>query len=251
MERYFEINEKGRNIRCKLYCGDLHKIRRAVIFCTGFGGHKDNKAAEKFAERLLSKYKGTALVAFNWPCHGDDVRKKLCLEDCDGYLSSVIAYVKSRFQAEDLYAYATSFGGYLTLKYISEHGNPFKKVALRCPAVNMYGSLGERILSQEDWSRLQKGKDVPVGFDRKVLIGQGFLEELKKNDIREREFLEYAEDILILQGTADEVVSAEEGEKFAENNLIEYVPIDGADHRFQDPCKMEEAIKGILRFFAL
>lgn len=251
MERYFEINEKGRNIRCKLYCGDLHKIRRAVIFCTGFGGHKDNKAAEKFAERLLSKYKETALVTFNWPCHGDDVRKKLCLEDCGGYLDSVIAHVQTHFQPEALYAYATSFGAYMVLKYILEQGNPFKKLALRCPAVDMYGVLRGKIIAPEEWGRLEKGKEIPIGFDRKVMIGLPFLEELQANDIRQRDFLDYAEDILILQGTADEVVSPAETEAFAENNLIEYVPVDGADHRFQDPRKMDTATKHILQFFAL
>ena len=74
MQRYFQINKKGHNIRCKLYYRDLHNVSRVVIFGHGFGGHKDNNAAEKFAERLLSKYKGAAMVTFDWPCHGDDVK---------------------------------------------------------------------------------------------------------------------------------------------------------------------------------
>ena len=56
MHRYFEINEQSHNIRCKLYCQDPKDIRRVVIFCHGFSGHKDNAAAEKFAQRML------------WPC---------------------------------------------------------------------------------------------------------------------------------------------------------------------------------------
>ena len=249
MHRYFEINELGHNIRCKLYYRDLRDIRRVVIFCHGFGGHKDNGAAEKFATRLTTKYKGAAMVTFNWPSHGDDVKKKLTLEDCSTYLELVVAYVRRVYQTEELFCYATSFGGYLTLKYISEHGSPFRKIALRCPAINMYDAMTSAIMSADDLARLQKGIDIPVGFDRKVLIGLPFLNDLKNNDIQSRDFLDWAEDILILHGTADEIVPMDVSYAFADNQLIEFIPIEGADHRFRDPNKMEQAMKYMFDFF--
>ena len=249
MIRYFEINGNGHNVRCKLYCNDPRQIRKIVVFGHGFGGHKDNGAAEKFAERMLSKYKGTALVTFNWPCHGDDVKKKLCLEDCSTYLDMVIRYLKQKYTTEELYAYATSFGGYLMLKYVAEAGNPFRKIALRCPAVNMYDVLTKAIMAPEELEKIQNGKDVSVGFDRKVLVSPQFLKELQKKDIRNYDFLDYAEDILILHGTEDEIVPFDAAYAFAEDNLVEFIPIDGADHRFRDLRKMDQAIKEILEFF--
>lgn len=251
MHRYFEINEKGHNIRCKLYCQDPKSIERVVIFGHGFGGHKDNGAAEKFAQRLISKYKRFAVITFNWPSHGDDVKKKLQLEACSDYLGLVTGYVRQKYRTEEIYCYATSFGGYLTLKYIFEQGNPFRKIALRCPAVNMYEVLTGAIMSREERAALLKGKEIPVGFDRKILVGPVLLEELKRSDIRQWDFLEYAEDILILHGTADEIVPFEAAFGFAERNLIEFAAVEGADHRFRDPDKMEQAIKQILAFFAL
>ena len=80
MYRYFEINQKEQNIRCKIYSWDLKNIQRIVIFGHGFGGHRDNTAAEKFAERMLSKYKDCALLTFNWPSHGDDAKNTLHLD---------------------------------------------------------------------------------------------------------------------------------------------------------------------------
>ena len=251
MHRYFEINDAGHNIRCKLYCNDPKKIRRIVLFCHGFGGHKDNGAAEKFAVRLLSKHNDAAMVTFNWPSHGDDVKKKLNLADCDAYLDRVITYIQQKYQTDALCCYATSFGGYLTLKYICEHGNPFRKVALRCPAVNMYDVITTAIMSEDDLAKLRKGREIPVGFDRKILIGLPFLEELKTHDIAAWDYLDYAEDILILHGTADEIVPFDAVYAFAENNLMEFVPVEGADHRFRDPGRMEQAIKQILAFYAL
>lgn len=247
--RYFEINENGHNIRCKLYCADPRAIRKIVVFGHGFGGHKDNGAAERFAEWMVSKYKGTAMVTFNWPCHGDDVKKKLSLADCGAYLELVVAYLKHRYETEDLYAYATSFGGYLVLKYLAENGNPFRKVALRCPAVNMYEVLTRAIMDADALDKLQKGREVPVGFDRKIPVNPRFLEELQEKDIRAWEYLDYAEDILVLHGTADEIVPFGAAEAFCENQLIEFIPVDGADHRFRNPQKMDQAIKEILDFF--
>ena len=251
MHRYFEINGQGHNVRCKLYCNKPGPAGRAVIFCTGFAGHKDNRAAEGFAEKTLSKHKDVNVIVFNWPAHGDDVKKKLTLEDCEVYLDLVIREAGERFGARELYAYAASFGGYLALKYISERGNPFRKLALRCPAVDMYGVLTRTIMKSDDYDRILKGKDVPVGFDRKITVTRSFLEELQANDLRQRDYLNWAEDMLILHGTADEVVPFADGKAFAEDNLIEFLPVEGADHRFQNPVHMSLATKAVLQLFAL
>ena len=248
-QRYFEINESGHNIRCKLYSDTKQDIRRVVIFCHGFGGHKDNAAAQRFAERMISKFKHTAMITFNWPCHGDDVKKKLTLGDCSAYLTLVCGYARRQFGTDALFCYATSFGGYLVLKYLSEHGSPFHKIALRCPAVNMHQVITKAIMTPENLADIRRGKQIPVGFDRKILIGGSFLKELEENDIQGRDYLDFAEDIRILHGTGDEIVPFAAGEAFAENNLIEFIPIPGADHRFRDTAKMDQAIKSILEFF--
>ena len=251
MHRYFEINESGHNIRCKLYYQDLKNIYRIVLFAHGFGGHKDNGAAEKFALRLTAKYKGCAMITFDWPGHGDDVKKSFHLEDCMRYMELVLEYIERQYQPGEVYSYATSFGAYVTLKYLMEHGNPFKKIALRCPAVNVYDVMTTTIMSENDHERLKKGKEVPVGFDRKVMVGQALLEEMKENDIQNLDFLDYAEDILIIHGTQDEIVRFDVVQEFAENNIIEFIAVEGADHRFRNERKMETAIKAILDFYAL
>lgn len=250
MHRYFEINERGHNIRCKLYAQDPKSVSRVVIFCHGFGGHKDNAAAEKFAQRMISKYKRTAMVTFNWPCHGDDVKKKLKLETCEEYLDLVVNDIRQKYETAGLFCYATSFGGYLTLKYIHAQGNPFQKIVLRCPAVNMFEVLTHTIVSSGELDALSRGREIPVGFDRKIPVSPAFLEALKSSDICTWDFLDWAEDILILHGTADEIVPIEAVHAFAENNLMEFLPIEGADHRFRNPAHMESAIKHILEFFA-
>ena len=249
--KYFNINAQGCSIRCKLYFEDPDRVKTAVLFCHGFGGHKDNRAAERLAGRILEKNRGTALLIFNWPCHGDDVRKTLRLADCERYLEIVLAWLGERYPQAVLCACATSFGGYLLMRWLSCHENPFRRIALRCPAVNMYEVLTGRIMGEEERRRIARGKSVMVGFDRKVTVDAAFLESLRENDLRKMDFLPLAEDVLILHGTKDEIVPFSESEAFAEQNLIEFVPVEGADHRFQDPAKMDLVIAGFLAFFGL
>ena len=249
MQKYFEINECGNNIRCKVYYRDRPAASNAVLYCTGFAGHKDNRATQGFAEKLLAKYKDVIVIVFNWPAHGDDVKKKVSLKDCDTYLELVIRDAKTRFGARRLYSYSTSFGGYLVLKYLSERGNPFEKLAIRCPVVDMYGIFLRSIMKNDDMEKIEKGRDVRVGFDRKITVSRSFLEELQENDIRKREFLDFAEDIIIIHGTADEIVPFEASREFADNNLIEFYPIENADHRFHNPTHMSLANKYVLEFF--
>lgn len=250
MHKYYEINAPGHNVRCKVYYNTRPQARNAVVFGTGFAGHRDNRAAELFAEKALSKHRDLVVVVFNWPAHGDDVKKKLELTDCDTYLRLVVDDTRTRFGAEKLCCYATSFGAYLALKYISEHGSPFERLVLRCPVVDMYESLTRTIMKGDELERILRGKEVPVGFDRKILVTRRLLEDLQANDIRQCDYLDYAESILILHGTKDEVVPFESSRVFADEQLIEFVPVDGADHRFLNPVHMSLANKLAMEFFA-
>lgn len=242
MVKYFDVNEPGHSIRCKLYCHNERAVEKVILFGHGFGGHKDNKAAERFANRVLSKYKSTAVLVFNWPCHGDDVKKKMSLADCDTYITHVLNFCRSHFGTEDIAVHATSFGGYLFLKYIHDHGNPFRQIVLRCPAIHMYSTLSRNIVDENARRLLDKGKDAEVGFDRKIKISPAFLRELEEADISRWDYLEESESIRILHGTKDEVIPMEEVVAFCDENLIEFIPIEKADHRFSDPTIMDKAI---------
>ena len=250
-QHYFNINDAGLNIRCKLYSEGQGEVKTLVICGHGFGGHKDNRAAERFSKHVTDKNHGVAVLTFNWPCHGDDVRKTLRLNDCDAYLSAVLSWAKARYPSAALFGYATSFGGYLFLKYVSEHGNPFLKIALRCPAVPMYDVFAASIMDADDFERIRKGKPVPVGFDRKVAIDRTFLDEIRDADIAKRDYLPYADDLFILHGTKDEIVPFDRVKAFAEDNVIDFEPVENADHRFQSPEKMDFAIARICAFFGL
>lgn len=248
--KYFQINEAGNSIHCKIYYHDLHAVNRVVICLHGFSGHMDNKAVERFSDYVLKKHRDVAVLIYNAPCHGNDVKKKLLLNDCMTYLSMVTAYAAKRFQTDELYIYANSFGGYQVLKYISDNGMPYRKIALRCPAVNMYEVISDTIMAADEKKALEKNKPVLVGFDRKIKITRRFTEDLREADITARDFRAFADDILIIHGTKDEIVPFDVVKTFANRNGITFVPVENADHRFVDPMKMDAAIKAITEFIA-
>lgn len=241
------IHEPPLNIRCTMYSGELSP-RHTVVYCHGFAGSRATRAAARFAEYMLPKYKDMAVLCFDWPCHGEDVKKKLTLADCDAYLSAIIRWVRENLAPEILDCYATSFGGYLALKYSLEHGSPFRLIALRSPAVNMH-EVTLSMLTENERALIMKGKEVQIGFDRKIAVGQAFLNELRAADIMEPDFSGLADRILIMHGERDELVPFAAAERFSEKNGIDFIPFEKADHRFTDPKLMTEAIQYVEAFF--
>lgn len=249
MEKYFDINERGFSVRCKLYFkknpGD---VKRIVISTHGFGGNKENKSAMKFAGKLYSKFKDFGVIVFDWPCHGADARNKLLLEDCLTYLDLVINHAKNSINVDEIYNYSMSFGAYVTLLYIHKNGNPFRKIALRSPSIKIYNSIMSG-MSDDQLKQLAKGHEVLKGYERKLRISNRFTDALKENDLMKMDFIDFADDILMLHGTADDLVPVEDSIEFSEQNVIELIKVPKANHIFQDPKTMDFAIHTIIEFF--
>lgn len=247
--KYMDLVEQGVSIKCKLFCKEQARtFSRVVIACHGFGGNKDNAITQKFAETVLPVHLDTAVLAFDWPCHGEDVKQKLLLDDCAMYLRLVVAYARNTLQAQSVFALGNSFGGYLLLNYIHTRENPFEKILLRCPAVNMYPLLLEAIQQQGLEDQLRK-KDVPLGHGRKIRVSKTLMEQLQVQDITQWEYSAFAPVILILQGTKDETVSFDTVQAFARKNSLDFISIENADHQFREPSKTREVLDYTAEYF--
>lgn len=249
MEKALSINQAGYSIRCTLYVNDPGRIQTVVLYGQGFGGSRNSGPVRRFASKLLSKHRDAALLAFDWPCHGEDARKSLLLSECDAYLNQVILYVQKRYQPRRLWAMSTSFGGYLFLRRLARSGNPFQKLALRCPAVNFPALLEEQVLTPAAIGKLEAGKSVLWGYERKMKLTKQFLTELRTGGVDELDFSPYASALHILHGSKDKVIDPAVTEAFARRNGIGYELIDSADHGFLDPQRLDLAIAAELAFF--
>ena len=78
---------------------------------------------------------------------------------------------------------------------------------------------------------------------------QDFLDELKTHDVSDKDYLDYADSMLIIAGSKDEYTSVKDIEKFCDDNVIEYEVVENADHPFTDPRLMDYAISKIIEWF--
>lgn len=79
-------------------------------------------------------------------------------------------------------------------------------------------------LSEEERQKLAKGREILWGLIARWKSAKPF-DEL--TDITQNDYLDYAEQILILHGTEDEMVALSTSQQFADNNVIELLPIEG------------------------
>lgn len=248
-EKKFDINEDGYSVRCLAYYdGDFRSAEDVVIATYGFGGNKENHAVRTFAERLIGKYKGFLVVTFDWPCHGQDARKKLLLSECLEYLDLVTAYVEREWNPAHLFNYSSSFGAYITLLDLKKGKSRFERIGLRCPAIRMYDAITGSLTPEEE-EKLEKKGRVMLGFERKMEITKEFLDDLKDNDLTKMDFLDEADRILMVHGTKDQMIPFDSVKQFSEDNVIDLIPAEGADHPFSNPKHMDLAISEIIRFF--
>ena len=76
------------------------------------------------------------------------------MDECLKYLAIVTDYAKKDLGCGKVYNYSTSFGAYVTLRFLLEKGNPFTRIALRAPAVTIDESMNATLRKRTD--RLSK-----------------------------------------------------------------------------------------------
>ena len=242
VEKAFSINENRCSIHCVLRAIEKQPVERVILCCHGFAGSKDSASVKKLAEKLLPSHKTAAVLSFDWPCHGEDRSPKLTLDGCDLYLRTVADCIRSRWGDVPVDVSAVSFGAYLALRYLRECGDPFDKVLLRSPAIPMYEVLTGTLMDKDGLQKLQKTKSALVGFDTKVKITAGFVDELKGYDLMQKDFSSCADKLCIVHGTKDEIVPFDAVSAFADKNGIPLLAIENADHRFLEPSLFSRAV---------
>ena len=97
---------------------------------------------------------------------------------------------------------------------------------------------------------ISEGKEILRGFDRKIKLTEDFFDDLRAHDVSANDYMDYAESILMIHGTKDEMAPIEVSRKFSDDNVIELVEVENADHPFSNPGCMDLAIQKIIEFFA-
>jgi pimeloyl-ACP methyl ester carboxylesterase len=111
--------------------------------------------------------------------------------------------------------------------------------------------LEQTILTPEELETIEHGGRVPAGFDRKVYLTRDFMDSLHEVGLADRDLHGFADRILIVQGTADEVVPYEAVRGFADRNGLRLISVEDADHRFLDPAKMDIVLNSFMEHLGI
>ena len=211
-----------------------------VIAMHGFAGDRTSRAIALLRSAVTER--GFGIISFDWPAHGESPTDELSVRACLSDLETVVTSVKGRYPGLPLTAFGTSFGGYLTLLYHHLHPGTFGKVILRAPAIRMYHSLRQNIMSAEDLAALDRDGSYRFGYERILTVTRDFLAELQTNDLDRLYGDRPCPEIFIIHGTADEIAPFEYSRDFSQRHGSELYPIDGAGHRFLNPGELPEVI---------
>ena len=233
--------QNGYGIPCELSIPDNPKM--IIVAMHGFCGDKESSCIKLLEERANKV--GIGLIRFDWPGHGEsetdgfNFRVENCLRD----LESVVGYLKEHYLDAELVAFATSFGGYITLLYNYYHKDTFSHIILRSPAIKMHEVVSNSILNSEIRKELAEKGFFIYGFERKMEITSELLGDLERFDLLNLYEGEKLENVSIIHGTEDDLVPFENSESFASQHGCQLNPVYGADHRYKKDGELEKVME--------
>jgi len=220
-----------------------------VIAIHGFGGNKNTGAIRRMCKKLLEFNKG--MIALDLPCHGESNAPKdaFLLKNVMSDIDDVVSFLENEYPKADIAFFATSFGAYATLLYLTENKERLiSKAVCRSSAIDMEKVLLQNII-KEKAEELEKNGYINCSDHGMLRVSREYRDELTENrlfDIFEKnEFCDY----LMIHGTSDELAPIEDARAFAERFEINMIEVKGADHRFKKEHDLEQLINYAMSFF--
>lgn len=214
-----------------------------IVAMHGFAGDQESSCIRLLEEQAMKR--GVGLVRFDWPAHGVSPAEdsQLRVEHCLSDLDTVVGWVRKQWPKARLFAFATSFGGYLALLYHHRNRGVFDQLLLRSPAIRMYDVMMDHILDDAAKDELMRKDTITVGFERKIELPEPFLHDLRQNDAFHIWDGERLEEVAIIHGTADDVVPVEDSVAFAQAHRCALHLAPGTDHRYKKPGELEQVLQ--------
>ena len=200
-----------------------------VVAMHGFDGSKKSSFISDLENGCLEKNVG--LIKFDWPGHGED-NSVLSVKRGLLYLETITDHIKEKNEPKRIIAFATSFGGYLTLLFNYHHPDVFDQIILRSPAIKMDEILLKGVLKEEELIELDKNGSCETGKSKPIKITSDFVEELKENRLFELYDNKELQSVSIMHGTKDELAPFDDSKQFAEMHGCSFYPIEGANHTY-------------------
>ena len=228
-------NPRGQRLR-----GTLHPATDsgpAAVVCHGMLSNRSSAKITALAERLAAR--GVNTLRFDFAGRGESEGRLEALtvsrevED----LGAAVAWLRARGH-DRVGLCGSSLGGTVSLLHAAQDPALRAVATINSPA--RLQRLHESI-DREAWKR-DGAIDLEVGR-----LGYGFYEDALTHDLKAAA-VAAGERLLVIQGSADEVVDPADASLLADAALCELLVIDGADHRLTDTDHRERVIATVVDF---
>lgn len=211
-------------------------IKNILIAIHGFGGSSNSSTIKFLKDNLVDDL---AVVSFDLPNHGKNkTDKPLVLKECIDCIKQVDEYVKREYKGSKISYFASSFGGYCLLNFLSNTKYKYENIFLRAPAVNMDKVIQKTLIGDE----FEKLKDSIVDLGG-IKIDDNFYKEIIENKLIEiynnNHFLN------VFQGKKDEIVNYKDNDHFFSNKCANNYKIyyfENSKHSFKSNEELKELI---------
>lgn len=237
--------KNGYDIPCIINISGGEKI--VAVISHGFGGSKDNRTAQAFAA-LPSDY-GMGTICFDFPAHGESTAgtNMLRVQNCVNDLETVSEYAKKLAPDAEIVYFATSFGAYITLIFLSLSEKKGRKAFLRGAALNMPQILKNNFMTGEQKPDSGGLIELIIPIIGSFKVPYEFAEELENYNVFEL-CRSGAFELAMMHGCRDDICSVEDARRFALQTGARLIEVSGANH-FYYPGGDSRAIKEAFNFF--
>jgi len=229
-----ELICNGRDYNVPCHYNATGREKTVCVVVHGFGSSKESVTAKMLLEGLPPL--GIGAIAFDFPAHGDSAveGEYLRVSNCIKDLAAAEARIRELAPEAELVYFASSFGAYITLIYLSGMNQGKPRAFLRSAAVSM-PELFKRRMTPEQNERMEAAGEVILdkaeyGYIRDLKITQGFFDDLERHDVFSLWRESFAE-LRMVHGELDQTIPLSDAISFAGRFNVPLTVIPNGDHQ--------------------
>ena len=234
----------GHEIPCHATYNGEDKV---LIVCHGFGSSKSSPMVQALEKTMPEA--GIGVYSFDFPAHGDSPTWELRVPWCIDDLEVVETHVRSVApQAEILY-FASSFGAFVLLNYLSARPHKGTRAMLRSAAVAMGGLVDTWVDEKAKAEIEEKGYFVPeYDYVREMRVTPAFLQDLSDYDVF-KTYRPGETTLFMVHGDRDSVAPPEAAWDFARKHGILLLRVAEGEHDLMGPGQLDRVLEAARSFF--
>lgn len=245
MQNIILKSRRGYEIPCRATYDGQDKV---LIVCHGFGSSKSSPMVQTL-EREMPQL-GVGVYSFDFPAHGDspiwDLRVPFCIDD----LETVETHVRAAAPGAEILYFASSFGAFILLNYLSSRSHEGKRAMLRSAAVAMGGLVDTWVDGRAKADMDRQGYFVPeYDYVREMRVTPAFLQDLQDYDVF-KTYRPGRTGLFMVHGGRDSVAPPEAAKRFAAQFGIILLELPNGEHDLMGPGELDQVLAAASSFLA-